>query len=187
MRTFIAVDLTSEIKRRIADLVHRLKFAAPRGIGWANIADLHVTLKFLGEIGEATLPDIQKAVSKAASSAPSFPLSVYGTGTFPPGSRRPRVLWVGLRESPPLLDLHGRIENLMTGLGFPAEERAFRPHLTIGRVKSWPVTQALIGRLDEYRETLFGDLSVREVAVYHSVLHPQGAEHTILFREALRP
>jgi len=186
MRTFIAVDLPAEVKARISDLVHRLKFAAPGGIGWAKVSDIHVTLKFLGEIEEAALASVERVVGEAASETPVFPLSVFGTGTFPPCSSRPRVLWIGLKESQALLDLQSRIEKRLETHGHPREDRPFRPHLTIGRVKSPAVPKILLDRLAEYEEVSFGDLTVLEVAVYRSVLRPQGPEHSVLFKGALR-
>lgn len=186
MRAFVAVDLPSEVQVRLSDLIHRLKFAAPRGVGWAGITDLHLTLKFLGEIEESGLAAVKDAVEKAASETPVFPLSFWGTGTFPPGSLRPRVLWVGLKESPPLLGLRERIETLLEERGFPRDDRSFHPHLTIGRVRSGSLPEAVFNRLDEYRKASFGGLEVREIAVYRSVLRPQGPEHTVLFKGDLR-
>jgi len=186
VRTFIAVDLPEPVKTRISDLVHRLKFAAPSGIGWVRIADLHLTVKFLGEIDETGLPAVENAVRTIAADTSVFPLSITGTGTFPPGSRKPRVIWIGIKDETVLPDLHGRLENSLAALGHPREDRPFHPHMTIGRVKTSGLPQALLDRLAEYASASFGDMEVREIVVYRSVLHPRGPEYTPLFKGALR-
>ena len=186
MRIFIAVDLPAGIKTRISDFIHKLKPAAPLGIGWANLRDLHVTLKFLGEIEESRLPEIGVAVRAVAAATSVFPLTVAGTGTFPPHSSHPRVLWIGLEESPALLDFQDRLENSLEALGFPREQRPFHPHLTAARVKSAGVPQMLLDQFLRQDGASFGELEVRELVVFQSVLRPEGAEHRPLLSGALR-
>ncbi|MCX6565522.1 MAG: RNA 2',3'-cyclic phosphodiesterase [Candidatus Aminicenantes bacterium] len=186
MRTFIAVDLPADIKTRISGFIQKLKSAAPRGIGWANFGDLHVTLKFLGEIEESCLLAIGEAVRTVAAETPIFPLTVAGTGAFPPLSRHPRVLWIGLEDSPMLLDLQGRLDNALEALGFPRDQRPFHPHLTAARVKSAEVPCMLLDRLAKDDGALFGNMEVREIVVYQSILRPGGAEHRPLLSGALR-
>jgi len=186
MRTFIAVDLPEEIKTRISGFIEKIKPLAPRGIGWASLADMHVTLKFLGEVEESRIPEIGAAVREAAAETPSFPLTVAGTGTFPPFSSHPRVLWIGLEESPALQDFQARLENGLEALGFPRETRPFHPHLTAARVKSAGVSRVLLDRFIGSDGALFGDMVVREVVVYQSILRPGGAEHRPLLSGALR-
>jgi len=186
MRTFIAVDLPAEIKTRISAFIQKLKSVAPRGIGWANLGDLHVTMKFLGEIEESRLSVIGEAVRAVAAETPVFPLTVAGTGTFPPLSRHPRVLWIGLEDSPALLDLQGRLENALEALGFPRELRPFHPHLTAARIKSAEVPRTLLDRFGKDDGALFGDMEVREIVVYQSILRPGGAEHRPMLSGALR-
>ena len=186
MRTFIAVDLPEEIKARISGFIQRLKPAAPRGIGWSSTGDLHVTLKFLGEIEESLLSAVGEAVRVVAAETPVFPLSVAGTGTFPPLSRHPRVLWIGLNDNPNLKDLQNRLENALEARGFPREQRPLHPHLTAARVKSAGIPQTLLDRFAEADGILFGNTDVRELVVYQSILKPGGAEHRPLLSGALR-
>jgi len=186
MRTFIAVDLPEEIKARISGFVHKLKPAAPRGIGWSSVGDMHVTLKFLGEIEEPRLPAVFEAVRTVAAETPVFPLTVAGTGMFPPLSRHPRVLWIGLQDSPALTDLQDRLEAALEARDFPREQRPFHPHLTAARVKSTAVLRTLLDRFAEAEGALFGNMVVRELVVYQSILRPGGADHRPLLSGALR-
>jgi 2'-5' RNA ligase len=187
MRTFIAVDLPAEIKDGISSFVQKIKRTAPGGISWTKIEDMHVTLKFLGEIEEAALEAIAGTVRMIAAETPMFPLTVAGTGTFPPGSPRPRVLWIGLAESVPLNTLNGRLEEALETLGFPRENRPFHPHLTAARVRAAGLPQRIIDRFVENQDVPFGNFEAREVVVYQSILRPAGAEHQPLFSGALRP
>ncbi|MHB8055759.1 MAG: RNA 2',3'-cyclic phosphodiesterase [Candidatus Aminicenantales bacterium] len=187
MRSFIAVDLPDDVKARISAFVQKIKRTAPGGIRWAKIDDLHVTLKFLGEIEETAVEAIGAAVGKIAAETPVFPLTVMGTGTFPPGSPRPRLLWIGLDDSGPLRTLQGRFEEALETLGFPREDRPFRPHLTAARVRAAGLPQRIIDPFEENRAVLFGNFEVRNVILYQSLLRPEGAEHRPLLSGALRP
>ena len=136
MRTFIALDLDSEIKARLSDLLRRLRWRGPKGVSWARESGLHITFKFLGEIDEARAARVAETMQAAAAAVPDFALRVRGTGAFPPPPRPQRVLWVGTNEQAAVLDLQARLEVGLEGLGFDRESRPFHPHLTLGRVKS---------------------------------------------------
>jgi 2'-5' RNA ligase len=186
MRTFIAVDLPEEIKARIFGFIKKLKPASPRGIAWSSIGELHVTLKFLGEIEESRLLAVGEAVRAVAAETSVFPLSVAGTGTFPPLSRYPRVLWIGLNDNPALKDLRNRLDDALEARDFPREQRPFHPHLTAARVKSAGIPQTFLDRFAEADGVLFGNTDIRELVVYQSILKPGGAEHRPLLSGALR-
>ena len=186
MRTFIAIDLPEDVKASIAACVRRLKPLVSGGVSWARVDDIHLTLKFLGEIEASSLPAVEQALVSAARETDIFTLGVRGTGTFPGGTKRPRVLWVGLTESQALQRFQDRIETALEGAGFSREEKPFRPHLTLARVRTASVPSSLIRRLSESESAPFGDLVVREAVVYSSRLLPQGPQHEALFKAALR-
>jgi len=187
MRTFIAVDPPEEVKTRIHEFVRPFRQSYSRGIAWSSSRDLHVSLKFLGEVEDSRIPLVEQAVRSAAAAAAAFPVAVAGTGSFPPFSRHPRVLWIGLEESRALEDLQARLEEALEARGFPREARPFHPHLTAARIKSSGVPPPLIGRWAEAEGKPFGRMEVREIIVYRSLLRPGGAEHQPVFSEALRP
>ena len=177
MRTFIAVDLADEVKASISSFLQKIKRTAPGGIRWANPTDFHVTLKFLGEIDETAAGEIGATVRKIAAETPVFSLTAAGTGSFPPHSRRPRVLWIGLEESAPLKSLQGRLEDALVPLGFAREERPFHPHLTAARVRSEGLPPRILEEFAAGAVTVFGRFDVRELIFYQSLLRPSGAEH----------
>jgi RNA 2',3'-cyclic 3'-phosphodiesterase len=187
MRTFIAVDLPAGIKAGISAFLQKIKRTSPGGISWANPADLHVTLKFLGEIDETAVETIGETVRKIAADTPVFSLAVAGTGTFPPHSSRPRVLWIGIEESPALGAFQSLLEQALEPLGFPREDRPFRPHLTAARVRSAGLPSRILESFTGNEAMTFGNFQVREAVLYQSILRPTGAEHRPLVSGGLRP
>ena len=186
MRTFIAVDPPDGIKAGISGFIQRIKRTAPGGIGWANPADFHLTLKFLGDVEEASAESIGDVVRGIAADTPVFPLTAAGTGFFPPRSPRPRVLWIGIEESAPLKALQGRLEDALEPLGFIREDRPFHPHLTAARIRSGSVPPRILEQFAAGSGLVFGDFLVREMIFYQSLLRPSGAEHRPLVSGVLR-
>lgn len=183
MRTFIAIDLDPALKATLLELVGALKRKGA-DVRWVQPQGLHLTLKFLGEVGPAGLPAVAEAVRKAAAEKRSFPLVLQGTGTFP-GGARPRVLWAGVREVPELMDLQRAVEEGLEKVGYPREARPFHPHLTLGRVNGPSRITEAVRELDKCRDTGFGEMTVQSVAMFESVLKPQGAEYRITEEFAL--
>lgn len=185
MRTFIAIDLGPAIKERLAAFVSRLK---PLGgdIKWVSRDSMHLTLKFLGEIDPARAAGVKDALAAVCSGRMSFSLACRGTGVFPPGSRSPRVLWVGVEAGPELGLLQEEIEASCARLGFDRESRPFNPHLTLGRVKSPGGSGRAVAELERARDEAFGEMSVRSVIFFESRLRPSGAEYAVLQEFALK-
>ena len=178
VRIFIAVDLSAEVKAQIAGLIAGLSPLSP-AVRWVRPEGLHLTLKFLGEIPEARLPEIFASLEKALAGRPSFRFRLAGTGGFP-SLRRPRVLWIGLREGrEPLQELSGLVEKALVPCGFPPEKRPFSPHLTIGRVKSPHGIQAVLERLPG-NDFTSAPIAAEAVKVMKSRLKPTGAEYSAL-------
>lgn len=175
MRTFIAIDLDPELKKALQDLVLKLKRTGA-DIRWVNFHGMHLTLKFLGEVGQDKLPAVENVLKEAAAASSRFPLVLMGTGTFP-GGKSPRVIWAGFKEDPALLSLQKAVEDGLEREGFPREEREFHPHMTLGRVKSPSRVREALVELEKYRETSFGEMTARKVTLFESVLKPQGAEY----------
>ena len=171
MRLFIAVDLPKSIR----DSLKPLFGEKLPGSHWVGPEQLHLTLRFLGETDEALFHAVKTALAEV--SAPNFELRLRGAGVFPNPSRA-RVLWVGLGDSPPLLDLQKQIENKITALGFAAETRGFSPHLTLARFKFSP-RREIEAFLNRYRDLESPNFPVENFHLYSSRLNPQGAEHRI--------
>ena len=182
-RTFIAIELTSEVRARVAQHIACLRCELPDvRASWSRDDNLHLTLKFLGNVPVADIPKVSDAVASATKSVSSFELTVSGCGTFPPHGR-PSVLWIGAQASG-LHDLHVALENELNGLGFPRESRPFHPHLTIARLRQ---SQGARQLADLHQSLAFEPtaFAVSEVVVFRSELLKQGSKHTAISRHAL--
>lgn len=140
IRAFIAIDLPPEVKAELGRVAEALGAGLPRGaVRWVRPAQMHLTLRFLGDTPADRLPDVGRALDAVAAAQAPFALRLNGVGCFP-NRRAPRVVWVGLAapdggESAPLLALKAALDEELTPLGWPPEEKPFRAHLTLGRVK----------------------------------------------------
>jgi len=184
VRAFIAIDLSADIKDNLAALVNHLKPLA-KNIKWTARENYHLTLKFLGEISESEMEDVKKSLNEITDRHQSFTLRFKGTGSFPPGSNRMRIIWAGLTEVERLLALQEEIENELGKKGFPRENRPFSPHLTIGRSKQPEKQERLASELAKNSQLELGSMEVREIIFFQSILHPEGPEYRVLSRHPL--
>jgi len=181
-RTFVAVLLDDETRAAVGAQIERLRPLC-RAVAWVPLANLHVTLKFLGQQPDARLGEIRDALADTAGSIAPFSMTLHGLGAFP-GIERPRILWVGMAEGAlPARDLQSRLEAALEQTGIPRDERSWHPHLTIGRVfddRRWrreagpPVREAVA----EAARRGYGSQTVGRVALMESHLSPRGARYT---------
>jgi 2'-5' RNA ligase len=185
-RVFCAVELPAEVKERVAHHVAQLRALAPQAkASWERTEKLHLTIKFLGEIEESHVERLSRAAERAASGLWPFELRLEGTGAFPTRGL-PRVLWLGVTDAPGLLaELQRRLEDECAGEGFARERRAFKPHLTLARLRTPADAQQLA---DLNRATLFEAVafSVSELVVVRSELGPGGSRYTALSHHQLK-
>lgn len=177
MRLFVALELTEAVRAALLELVGRLE-PAGADLRWVRPAGMHLTLKFIGEAPEAKLAPIQEALARVRSAAP-VAMEFRGLGYFP-DARRPRVFWVGVEASDNLPALAAEVEAGLEPLGIPREQRAFAPHLTLGRFKSSNRLERLQAEIARLPSTEFGRVETREFALFQSRLSPRGAEYTCL-------
>ncbi|MBL8191636.1 MAG: RNA 2',3'-cyclic phosphodiesterase [Acidobacteria bacterium] len=176
MRTFIAIEIPAAIKTELTKLQAELRRTGA-DVGWTNPNNIHLTLRFLGEIEEVRLTELKRLCAEIATQFQPFTLRLKDTGCFP-NFKQPRVLWVGLAgEISIAQELQQRLEAGLTALGFDPEDKPFKPHLTIGRVKSGKNIRQLVAKSDMYPlpELSF---AVGEIVVLKSELHPAGARYT---------
>jgi len=185
IRCFVALELPDDLKRNIHDQTAELR-AISRSVKWVSQQNLHITLKFLGDTDEAMLGGIEAALKQAAGSHKQFSISFEGLGAFP-NLKRPRVFWIGERGAEPLVRLQKDVEASLAALGFEPEERAFRPHLTIGRAKDIRPIEAR--KLADYMEksppAQYGEMVVSGICLMRSDLRPQGPIYTRLVSSQL--
>ncbi len=184
MRSFVAVDVPASIRQGLATLQARLRESGA-DVKWVRPESVHLTLKFLGEIRLEAVADIREALGKVIRRHEPFSVKVRGVGCFP-RMNQPRVVWVGLcGDGGRLISLQREVESAMEMLGFPPEERGFRPHLTLGRVRSPKGRERLAGLVQALQEAEVGEFQVRSLVQYQSELHPSGARYTPLWEVLL--
>ena len=183
-RLFIAIDIKPD--RDTLNHIHRIQNRlSDEAIKWVDTSGIHLTLKFLGETDEALIPEIEEKLRQIASTHKSTRLEMRSMGVFP-NPQRPRVIWLGMTSDGILSDLVKRIDNRMQELGYQPEEREFKPHITLGRVKFLKNRKNLQKLLDTYSQTYFQDIPVDEIILYESQLTPKGARYTALARFKLQ-
>jgi 2'-5' RNA ligase len=183
VRAFIAVDLDPGLKTTIQDLIRKLE-ASRADVRWTRPGGFHLTLKFLGEVDDGQAVRVKKILEDIAGRHKAFSLRLEGTGAFP-GERNPRVLWVGVAADPELAAIQDDLERELELESFAREERAFKPHLTLGRVKSRDRLEKATLELERHRQDNFGGMTVRKLALFESRLRPEGAEYSIVHEAEL--
>jgi RNA 2',3'-cyclic 3'-phosphodiesterase len=184
IRAFIAVSLSPEIYQQLDQVLAGLKSKLPGGfVRWVPAKNIHLTLKFLGDVSISSQEMLTKALQGEVSRHPSFDISVGELGVFP-SLRRPHVVWVGIEAPSELAALQRGVEAEMARLGYAPEERPFSPHLTLGRVTrnaSPEETRQISDVLGKSKVGFLGAFRVQSVHLYRSDLQPGGSVYTRLF------
>ncbi|MBU0508112.1 RNA 2',3'-cyclic phosphodiesterase [bacterium] len=179
MRLFVAIDLPDVWKNTLAEPEASIGWLG-RGIRWVEPRGMHLTLKFLGEIEESRLTEIETALRGACAGIVSFTIRLKGTGVFP-NPKRPHIFWAGIEAPAELLDLQSRIDTAMQRSGFDKDDHPFRPHLTLARIKDPAgknrMTEAFLNFKLESESSV-----VREVLLMRSHLSREGARYEALRR-----
>ena len=179
MRLFLAINIPGELRQTLSDAVHPLRELAPE-VRWTSEPKLHLTMKFLGEQDESRVAAIEDAMRSVASAHASTDVMIHGLGAFP-NTRRPRVLWIGVEHSTRLELLAHDLESGFEPLGFDAEGRAFRPHITIGRVRERLELEQARSLARAARRTLVEEtLPVTSLDLMQSVAGADGSSYRLL-------
>lgn len=188
IRAFIAVDLSPEILERIEqvslDLRARMKDVPVR---WVPVENIHLTLKFLGNVSTSNLEILKDILGKVVSSHSECDISVGGIGAFPK-PHNPRVIWVGMEIPQELVTLQHNIEIETARLGYSREYRPFSPHLTFGRVSRNASAQdvhAIAKVMENYKVGFLGATRLKTVYLYRSDLKPDGAVYKTIYSATL--
>jgi len=188
LRSFIAIELPAQVCDAIQKQTTRLRQTLGDDlVRWIPTQNMHLTLKFLGDINTSHLEFLKQLLAREADSHPQFNLQLGGLGSFP-NSRKPRLLWIGIQTPTGLASLQKSIEAGTTRLGYEQEERAFSPHLTIGRVRqtvSPQELQKIRTALDTIQLGNIGIARVDSVHLFKSDLQPSGSIYTKLFSAPL--
>ncbi len=184
-RIFVAIDISEEARAKIVAIVHDLKADFPHvRAGWEKPEKIHLTLKFLGNIDDGKLEKLREAVRKTAKSFAPLLLRVEKTGCFP-SLKKARTLWIGLSdERGSLRDLREKLEEEAAARGFEKENRGFKPHLTIVRLREPGKSGELT---TEFLQKHFEPVSfeVSEIVIYESELRPTGSVYSVIEKQKL--
>ncbi len=183
IRAFVAINLSDEIYRQLEEVTRNLQeLLAGVPIRWVPVRNIHVTLKFLGDVSIKNLEVLKKLLEAEAHSHPAFEISVGDLGAFP-SDRRPRVLWAGVKAPQELSALQRGIELETARLGYAPEDRPFSPHLTLARIGRNAESHdlRLVGEVLKSSNVGFmGATRIQAVHLYRSDLKPGGAVYTQL-------
>ncbi|MBI4759789.1 MAG: RNA 2',3'-cyclic phosphodiesterase [Chloroflexota bacterium] len=188
IRTFIAADIPLPIQQTMQCHVDSLRHALGDLVRWAPVQNIHLTLKFLGEVSPASVEILTQMLRAEADSYSSFDITIGGLGSFP-SSKQARVLWVGIQAPAELKALQHSIEAACARLGYASDPRPFSPHLTIGRVRDHisPADQQKIRKaLEETTIDSLGTTRIDSIHLYKSELRPGGSVYTKLFSVPLK-
>lgn len=171
MRLFIALPIPKSVKKQLAELQQSIK-----GVRWQQQGQIHLTLKFLGNTGQERARELQKSLDKIKYQA--FHIDLEGFGYFPSG-KQPKVLWAGIGAGESLFELQNTIEDTCTSVGFDAETRPFKPHITLARVKGGSKGD-IISFINKHKQFYIPDIPINEFVLYESKLYPDGVVHNRL-------
>lgn len=179
IRTFVSLEIPKMIKQEVEKLQNRIKRSGG-DVLWTKPSGLHLTLKFLGRVPFPMIPSITDTIGSVVTQSPFLKVRVRTVGAFP-SLKHPRVIWVGLEGGEALIRLQDELETALSRLGKVPEDQPFRPHLTIGRVKSSYNRQALLLAIQKEEGWEGGDCELNEVHFMKSELHANGSAYTSLW------
>jgi len=178
MRCFISVELPEEIKQKMQAVVNKLK-AAEAEVKWVEAQNVHLTLKFLGWVEEKDLENLVSITEGVVKGFKGFQVRFEGLGTFPEG-RSPRVVWVGaVSGQEEMKKIAGSLEKELAQAGFRSEEREFKSHATLGRVKGKQNMDKLKEKIAEFKDKVFGECFIDSVHIMKSTLTRKGPTYEV--------
>ena len=185
IRAFIAIELPDSIKSLLDQVQQELKSLRLKA-RWVRAANIHLTLKFLGDIDAGDIDKIGREMAGTAAASAPLALKIGGIGFFP-GIKRPRVVWIGLGgEIPNLLNLQRDLEDRLAAVGFAKEKRSFKAHLTLGRIRQAANPDTVRRILKEYIKLGDHQFIADRITLFKSVLKPTGAGYSPLQQTELK-
>ena len=171
IRAFLAIDLDDDLKPKINKIIREFKKTDAR-IKYVDLVNLHLTLKFFGEIDTEGLNLLEDAIANVLGEFDSFNIKIKGCGAFP-NNNRINVIWVGIDEDSIIRDMHDKLDKEFVRLGLD-KDRKFSTHLTIGRMKSAKIKNKVKSTIEEFSDVEIGEMEVTKVSLKKSTLTPAG-------------
>ncbi|MDQ2693582.1 MAG: RNA 2',3'-cyclic phosphodiesterase [Chloroflexota bacterium] len=188
LRAFIALDIPAEIRQRVGQTTAELRQELGPLVRWVPVENMHLTLKFLGDIAPSNVEVLSQMLRAEAELFPCFDFQLGGLGSFP-SPKRPRVLYIGIRAPAALDALQRGLESASRRIGYESEERSYSPHLTIGRLRQNATAsdqQTIRRRIEQTTIDSLGTVRVDSLHLYKSDLKPSGSVYTRLFTAPLK-
>ena len=186
-RIFIAINLPENIKEKLADLEKEIANSFPQEVSrgmirWVKKENLHLTLLFIGSVREEEIPQICQIIKIIAQTQKSFSMRFEKVGYGPPGKMPPRLIWLDLEKKPELLTLAEKLKKEMAKAGIlrKIENRAFSPHITLGRIRTWQWRRIEPEERPVIEKEISLDFEVKSIEVMESILKRTGSEYIIL-------
>ena len=185
-RVFCAVELPTEVRAKLKEHIEKLRRQVSEvAASWSRVENIHLTLKFFGNVATDKVVAISAAASQSVKEFSAFQIEIGGTGVFPRPSRA-QVLWIGISDpSGKLSALQQKLENECADAGFPKEDRAYRPHLTIARIRRSEGARRLA---ETHLNMQFNSMPLRveELLLFRSQLSSKGSKYTALSKHQIR-
>lgn len=178
VRSFVALEIDSAVRERLSAAL-AVFVRAGADVRWTPATNIHLSLAFLGAIPSGRIPDLGVLLDKLALGRDALELRSSGIGFFGRPDR-PRVIWAGVEATPELMSLQDDLRKRLETMGLPTEERGYRPHLTLGRVRSVRNFERLGKALAREEKTDFGTARVGRMCLMRSTLEPAGAVYSVL-------
>ena len=186
MRLFVAVDISVQVQDHIEQVQRQLKHDlsdTTRGAKWVRPEQIHLTLKFLGEVRDNAVTQVCDVVTRTAARHDSFEMQVKGLGVF---GNPARVVWAGIESCPPLMELQVELETEFEKIGWQKENRPFAGHLTLCRVKNAAAGKKLAHIVENAGDEIFGSVWVEQAVLYQSHLSSDGPEYSAICTAPLK-
>jgi 2'-5' RNA ligase len=186
MRLFVAVDINSQVRDRIEQVQQYLKRELNlkgRDVKWVRPEQIHLTLKFLGEVRDAAITQVCDVVTRTAARCEGFEMQVQGLGVF---GKPARVVWAGIEPCPALMTLQAELESEFEKIGWDKEGRAFAGHLTLCRVKNAAAGRKIAQAVEAVKDEIFGSVWVDQAVLYESRLSSDGPQYSVVCTAPLK-
>ena len=187
IRAFVAIELSPELQAKIDDIITELQKQTGKSVRWVTPRNVHLTLKFIGNVSPANLSALTHIICAEALRHKPFVMKVESLGAFP-NLIRPRIIWVGIQSPSTLSEIQRGIDRETNRLGYPGEERDFSPHLTLGRISQHAGPQEVKQIADTLHTVtvgVLGSVHVDSIRLFRSDLQPGGAIYTPLLSAPL--
>ena len=171
VRAFLAIDLDDDLKPKINKIIKEFKQIDTR-IKYVELTNLHLTLKFFGDIDTNGLNLLENAITKVLADFEPFKINIKGCGAFP-NNNHIKVIWVGIDEDTLIRQIHDRLDKEFARIGFDKDKK-FSTHLTIGRMKSAKNKNKVKSVIEKFEDVEIGEMEVTQISLKKSTLTPQG-------------